>query len=154
MRRSAQKWNRQGCVSNGTVRTLLFDRAAASAYTLSSHRSTQGIWEEIMAKRQKRAKGQPKKRVKLRRKTGRAQKAAKSARRGGTKLAIGRAKPKPATKKAARKKQQRIKPPSREVETVVVDVIEQPAPGVITITEFEEQVPSRGWMGTKGDREA
>ena len=107
-----------------------------------------------MAKRQKRAKGQPKKRVKLRRKTGRAQKAAKSARRGGTKRAIGRAKPKPATKKAARKKQQRIKPPSREVETVVVDVIEQPAPGVITITEFEEQVPSRGWMGTKGDREA
>jgi hypothetical protein len=44
-----------------------------------------------------------------------------------------------------------MKSPSREVETV----IEGPAPGVITITEFEEtQVPSRGWVGTKGDREA
>jgi hypothetical protein len=34
-------------------------------------------------------------------------------------------------------------------ETVVVDVVEQPAPGVITVTEFEETVtreegPSRG----------
>jgi hypothetical protein len=107
-----------------------------------------------MAKRKKRAKAQPKKRAKLRRRTGRAQKAAKSARRGGTKRAIGRAKPKSSGKKAARKKQQRMKSPSREVETVVVDVIEEPAPGVITITEFEEQVPSRGWVETKGDREA
>jgi hypothetical protein len=110
-----------------------------------------------MAKRQKRAKAQPKKRAKLRRKTarGKAQKVAKSARRGGTKRAIGRAKPKSAGKKAAQKKQQRMKLPSRDVETVIVDVIEQPAPGVITVTEFEEtQVPSRGWVGTKGDREA
>jgi hypothetical protein len=33
-------------------------------------------------------------------------------------------------------------------------VIEQPAPGVITISEFEEtQVPPRGWVETKGARE-
>jgi hypothetical protein len=41
----------------------------------------------------------------------------------------------------------------KSLETVVVDVIEEPAPGVITITEFEEKVPSGGWVGTKGDRE-
>jgi hypothetical protein len=35
-----------------------------------------------------------------------------------------------------------MKPPGPEVETVVVDVIEEPAPGVITVTEFEEtQIP-------------
>jgi hypothetical protein len=103
-----------------------------------------------MAKRKKRAKAQPKKPAK---RTGRAQNAAKSAGRGRTRRAVVRAKPKSAEKKAARKKQRRIKPPSRDVETVVVDVIEEPAAGVITITEFEEQVPSRGWVGTKGDRE-
>jgi hypothetical protein len=31
-----------------------------------------------------------------------------------------------------------MKPLGPEVETVVVDVIEQPAPGVITVTEIEE----------------
>ena len=31
-----------------------------------------------------------------------------------------------------------MKPPGPEVETVVVDVIEEPAPGVITVTEIEE----------------
>jgi hypothetical protein len=44
----------------------------------------------------------------------------------------------PATKQAVRKKEQGMKPPGPEVETVVVDVIEEPAPGVITVTEFEE----------------
>jgi hypothetical protein len=36
-----------------------------------------------------------------------------------------------------------MKSPGPEVETVVVDVIEEPAPGVIiTVTEFEEtQIP-------------
>jgi hypothetical protein len=43
-----------------------------------------------------------------------------------------------ARKKAVRKKDQRMKPPGPAVETVVVDVIEEPAPGVITVTEFEE----------------
>jgi hypothetical protein len=31
-----------------------------------------------------------------------------------------------------------MKPPGPEVETVVVDVVEEPAPGVITVTEIEE----------------
>jgi hypothetical protein len=36
-----------------------------------------------------------------------------------------------AMKKAVRKKEQGMKPPGPEVETVVADVIEEPAPGVI-----------------------
>jgi len=36
-----------------------------------------------------------------------------------------------------------MKPPRPGVETVVVDVIEEPAPGVITVTEIEEtQIPA------------
>jgi hypothetical protein len=36
-----------------------------------------------------------------------------------------------------------MKPPGPGVETVVVDVIEEPAPGVITVTEFEgTQIPA------------
>lgn len=43
----------------------------------------------------------------------------------------------------------------REVQTVVVDVIEEPAPGVITITEYEEtQVPRESWVKTERDGEA
>ena len=50
-----------------------------------------------------------------------------------------RAKPKrTAVKKAAQKKVQRMKQETPAVETVVVDVIEEPVPGVITVTEFEE----------------
>ena len=44
-------------------------------------------------------------------------------------------------KKVARKSGQRarpVNPPSASVETVTVDVIEEAAPGVVTITEFEE----------------
>ncbi len=42
-------------------------------------------------------------------------------------------------KKAARKKAAPIKPPiAPEVETVIVDVVEEPVPGVTTVTEFEE----------------
>jgi hypothetical protein len=42
-------------------------------------------------------------------------------------------------KKVARKRVRLVKPPSTPaVETVVVDVIKKPVPGVITITEFEE----------------
>jgi hypothetical protein len=45
-----------------------------------------------------------------------------------------------ARKKAVRKKDQRMKPPGPAVETVA---IEEPAPGVITVTEFEEtQIPA------------
>jgi len=96
-----------------------------------------------MAKRKNRVKGQPKERAKLRRKSsavrGKARKVSKSARGKATKRAVAGAKPKhAATKKAMRKKEQRMKPPGPAVETVVVDVIEEPAPGVITVTEFEE----------------
>ena len=50
--------------------------------------------------------------------------------------AEARAKPEPApVKKAARK----VKPSAAPaIETVAVEVIEQPAPGVITVTEIEE----------------
>ncbi len=42
-------------------------------------------------------------------------------------------------KKAARKRASPVKPPSTStVETVTIDVIEEAAPGEITITEFEE----------------
>jgi hypothetical protein len=44
-----------------------------------------------------------------------------------------------AAKQVARKRARPVKPPSTStVETVTVDVIEEAAPGVITITEFEE----------------
>jgi len=48
-----------------------------------------------------------------------------------------------ARKKAVRKREQGMKAPGPEVETVVVDVIEEAAPGVITGTEIEEtQIPA------------
>ena len=79
-----------------------------------------------MAKRKKASKVQ--KRAKLRRgnsaKRGKARKAAKAAK--ATKRTVARAKPKPApVKKAARKVKQPVNP---VVETVAVEVIEQPAP--------------------------
>jgi hypothetical protein len=89
-----------------------------------------------MAKRKKGSKVQ--KRAKLRRgnsaKRGKARKAAKAAK--APKRTVATAKPKPApVKKAARK----VKPPvTPVVETVAVEVIEQPAPGVITVTEVDE----------------
>ena len=88
------------------------------------------------AKRKKASKVQ--KRAKLRRgnsaKRGKARRASRAAK--ATKRTVARAKPKPApVKKAARKVKQPVAP---VVETVVVDVIEQPAPGIITVTEIEE----------------
>ena len=51
-------------------------------------------------------------------------------------------------KKAARKNAQRMKQlVAPTVETVVVDVIEKPAPDVITITEFEETDVREGIPG-------
>jgi hypothetical protein len=87
----------------------------------------------IMAKGKKRAKVQ--KRGKLPKgKTasrGKARKVAKAAKR-----TVARAKPKHApVKKAAQKVKQPVTP---VVETVAVEMIEQPAPGVITVTEVEE----------------
>jgi hypothetical protein len=101
-----------------------------------------------MAKRKKRAKVQPKKRAKPRRRRavvrGKARKVSKSARVKVTKPTVAGAKPKrAATKKAVQKKEQRKKPPRPAVETVVVDMIEEPAPGVIAVTEIEEtQIPA------------
>jgi hypothetical protein len=89
-----------------------------------------------MAKSKKASKVQ--KRANMRRgnsaKRGKARKAAKAVK--ATKRTVARAKPKPApVKKTARKVKQPVAP---AVETVAVEVIEQPAPGVITVTEIEE----------------
>ena len=81
-----------------------------------------------MAKRKKQSKAQKRKAATARPK---ARKVAKAAKR-----TAARAKPKPApVKKAARKVKQPVAP---VVETAVVEVIEQPAPGVIAVTEVEE----------------
>jgi hypothetical protein len=96
----------------------------------------------------KRKKTQSKKRPKARRRSsaarGKARKVSNSSRRKAAKRTAAAAKPKrAATKKATRKKGQRMKPLGPAIETVVVDVIEEPAPGVITVTEFEEtQIPA------------
>jgi hypothetical protein len=98
--------------------------------------STKGA---IMAKRKKASKVQ--KRAKLGRgnspRRGKGRKVAKSAK--ATKRTVASAKPKRAPmKKAARKEVRRMKQPvAPAVETVAVEMIEQPAPGVITITEVE-----------------
>jgi hypothetical protein len=90
-----------------------------------------------MAKRTKGSKVQN--RAKLRRgnsaKRGKAAKIAKSAK--ATKRSVAKPKSKRAAVKKAPGKEVR-KQPVRE--TVVVDVVEQPAPRVITVTEFEETV--------------
>jgi hypothetical protein len=92
-----------------------------------------------MAKRKKAPKVQ--KRGKLPSGTAaraKARKVAKSARGKATKRTVARAKPKRApVKKVAR---QMKRPATPAVETVAVEVIEQPAPGVITVTEIEETV--------------
>jgi hypothetical protein len=97
----------------------------------------------IMAKRKKGSKAQS--RAKLRRansaKRGKAHKAARA-------KTVAKAKPKRApVKKAARKVKQPVAPVVEAVvETVAVEVIEQPAPGVITVTEVEEtEVRKASW---------
>jgi hypothetical protein len=100
-----------------------------------------------VAKRKKRTKVRAKKRPTRGRRAAvraKARKVSKSARGKAVKPMVAGAKPqRAARKKAVRKKDQRMKPPGPAVETVVVDVIEEPAPGVITVTEFEEtQIPA------------
>ena len=96
-----------------------------------------------MAKQKKRAKVRSKKRAEPRRRhaavRGKARKVSKSARGKGTKPRAGAKPQRASTKKVMRKKerQRQMKPPGPGVETVVVDVIEEPAPGVITVTEIE-----------------
>ena len=74
-----------------------------------------------------------------------ARKPSKSARKRPAKRTVARATPRKRSAKAklkrgakkARKKVRAMKPPSTPVvETVVVDVIEEPVPGVTVITEF------------------
>jgi hypothetical protein len=87
-----------------------------------------------MAKRKKRVKVQRRKSATVR---GKARKGSKFARGKAKKRTIAKANPRrAAVKKAA--KIQRIKQEAPAVETVVVDVIGEPVPGVITVTEFEE----------------
>jgi hypothetical protein len=100
-------------------------------------RGVNSTWEgPIMAKRKNRAKVQRREPATAR---GKVRKASKSARGKATQRTAARIKPKrAAVKKAARKKVQRMKQPTPAIETSVVDVIEEPVPGVITVTEFEE----------------
>ncbi len=106
-----------------------------------------------MARRKKRAKAQPKKRAKLRRGSsaarGKARKAFKQAR--GTKRTIARAKPKQGGAMKAARKERQMKPLSPAAETIVVDVVEEPLPGVITVTEYEETRVAQ--LGTDGSND-
>ena len=84
-----------------------------------------------MAKRKKGSKAQKRKVATARGKARKPSKAAKA-----TKPTAAKAKPKPApVKKVARKVKRSVAP---VVETGAVEVIGQPAPGVITVTEVEE----------------
>jgi hypothetical protein len=80
-----------------------------------------------MAKRKKQSKAQQRKAATVRGKARKVSKAAKATKRT--------AKPPAPVKKASRKVKRPIAP---VVETVAAEVIEQPAPGVITVTEVEE----------------
>ena len=92
--------------------------------------TTTGV--SIMAKRKKGSKVQ--KREKLPR--GTSAKLRKARKAAPAKRTVAKAKPKRSpVKKAARKVKQPVTP---VVETVAVEVIEQPAPGLITVTEVEE----------------
>jgi hypothetical protein len=84
-----------------------------------------------MAKRKKRSsKVQKRKGAKARPTTKKLSKAARG--KASAKRAVAKPKPKRASVKKA------TQPVTPVVETVAVEVIEQPAPGVITITEVEE----------------
>jgi hypothetical protein len=83
-----------------------------------------------MAKRKKGSKVQ--KRAKARK--GRSAKRVKARSRAQAKT-VAKAKTK---RKPTKKTAPRMKKPA--IETVIVDLIEQPAPGVITVTELEETV--------------
>jgi methionyl-tRNA synthetase len=87
-----------------------------------------------MAKGRKRSKAQKPTKLQISAKRGKARKAAKAAK--APKRTVAKAKPKRApAKKVARKVKRPVAP---VVETVAVEVIEQSAPGVITVTEVEE----------------
>jgi hypothetical protein len=97
-----------------------------------------------MAKRKKRATAGKRKSTRSEVRKGSVSARGKAAKRTVAKSKPGKrlakAMPKPAAaKKASRKRARPVEPPSTStVETVTVDVIKETAPGVITITEFEE----------------
>jgi hypothetical protein len=103
------------------------------------HRETLG---GNMAKRKKRTNIKGKGRATAR---GKARKTSKLVRGKKTKRTI--------TKTIAPKKARAVKPTASGVETVVVDVIEQPAPGVITVTEFEETRVTRPYSDETEDND-
>src|SRR5215831_1557967 len=115
-----------GCSSSVDNSIVLLPRLGESM-RVAEHEPDQGA---IMAKRKKGSKLQS--RAKLRRansaKRGKARKVAKAAK---AKAKLKRA----PVKKAARKVKQPVAP---VVETVAVEVIEQPAPDVIAVPEVEE----------------
>jgi hypothetical protein len=84
-----------------------------------------------MAKRKKQSKAQKRGKLPRRNKRGKPRKVPKAAKRT---VATAKRKLAPA-KKAVQKVKQ---PATPAAETVTVEVIEQPAPGVITATEIEE----------------
>jgi hypothetical protein len=90
----------------------------------------------IMAKRKKGSKIKSRAKLQSRAKLRRAISAKRGKARKAAKRTVTKAKPKPApVKKAARKVKRPVAP---VVETVAVEVIGQPAPDVITVTEVEE----------------
>ena len=94
-----------------------------------------------MAQRKKRAtvrKGTPTARGKVRKasKSRRGKSAKRSAAKTTPKKRLTKLRPKRAgAKKPARKK---MRPTNPSVETIIGNAVEEPVPGVITITEFEE----------------
>jgi hypothetical protein len=99
--------------------------------------------EAIMAQRKKRVTVRKRKstvsgRVRKSFKSVRGQAAKRTATKSRSKRAVAKTK-RPEAEKITRKKARSLKPPITPVaETTIVDVVQEPAPGVITITEFEE----------------
>lgn len=90
-----------------------------------------------MVKRKTKAKTQRTKRAMRKSTAGKkARKVSSPAKRKRAKRALGRAKGK--GMKGAKRAQATKLINAPAIETVVVDIIEQPLPGVITVTEFEE----------------
>jgi hypothetical protein len=89
--------------------------------TKSKHRKTKSL-----AKKQARASGsKPTKKS-----------AAKSAKRG-TKTLAKKVTRGSATRKTRPRKQKQLSAPAPQVETAIVDVVQEPIPGIVTVTEIE-----------------
>jgi hypothetical protein len=122
-----------GTISLEEFQTALFGLSATSGASAAG-----GGEAAIMAQRKKRPTVRKGKSIARRK----ARKPSKSARRRPAKRTVSRATPSKRLAKAklkrGAKKARKMKPPSTPVvETVVVDVIEEPVAGVTVITEFE-----------------